>query len=128
MDLELTTVPDILAEQPPPPARRGAAQPYRDLHGPPGDTSRIARLHRRQITLIGRRIGELRRGRLTLSQLANLSQVSVGTLSRLEKGIGNPQFAVLHAIARALGVDVYTFFQSPDVTAAPRHRSAPGPY
>lgn len=122
MDRELTAVPDIPAEQPPPPARRGAAQPYRDLHGSPGDTSCIARLRRRQVALIGRRIGELRRGRLTLSQLAKLSQVSVGTLSGLEKGIGNPQFAVLNAIAHALGVDVYTFFQSADVTATPLRR------
>jgi len=78
---------------------------------------RIAQARQRQVTLIGKRIRELRRNRLTLSQLAELSQVSVGLLSRLENGIGNPSFASLNSIARALDVDVYTFFQSPDDSA-----------
>jgi transcriptional regulator with XRE-family HTH domain len=48
---------------------------------------------------------------MTLTELAEASSVSVGLLSRLENGVGNPAFASLGAIARGLGVDVYLFFE-----------------
>ena len=122
-DRDLKAVPDIQASDvPTTPARRGAAQTRGDLPRSAVDEERIAQLRQRQVALIGKRIRELRRNRLTLSELAKLSQVSVGLLSRLENGIGNPQFAALNAIARALDVDVYTFFQSPDTTAKPLRR------
>jgi transcriptional regulator with XRE-family HTH domain len=66
-----------------------------------------------QVASIGRRVRELRRDRLTLAHLAQVSGVSVGLLSRLENGLGNPSFATLTAIARALDVDVHAFFEMP---------------
>ncbi|MFV8054779.1 helix-turn-helix domain-containing protein [Mycobacterium sp. 48b] len=66
-----------------------------------------------QVALIGQRIRELRRDRMTLTQLAEASSVSIGLLSRLENGVGNPSFTALSAIARALDVDVQAFFEIP---------------
>lgn len=66
-----------------------------------------------QVALIGQRIRELRRERMTLTQLAAASTVSIGLLSRLENGVGNPSFAALSQIARALDVDVHAFFEPP---------------
>ncbi|MFJ1456628.1 helix-turn-helix domain-containing protein [Nocardia sp. N2S4-5] len=67
----------------------------------------------RLVHRIGHRIRELRRNRMTLAQLAQASNVSIGLLSRLENGVGNPTFAALGSIARALDVGVYAFFESP---------------
>jgi transcriptional regulator with XRE-family HTH domain len=75
------------------------------------DAVQLARAQ--QVALIGRQIRALRRERMTLSQLAEASNVSVGLLSRLENGVGNPSFAALAAIARALDVDVHSFFEPP---------------
>jgi transcriptional regulator with XRE-family HTH domain len=50
---------------------------------------------------------------MTLAELAEASKVSVGLLSRLENGVGNPYFAALSAIARVLDVDVSSFFEPP---------------
>ena len=61
---------------------------------------------------IGTRVRELRRDRLTLVQLAAASGVSIGLLSRLENGSGNPSFGTLSAIARALAVDVAALFRT----------------
>ena len=49
-----------------------------------------AELLRAHIRHIGGRVRELRRDRLTLVQLAAASGVSIGLLSRLENGSGNP--------------------------------------
>ena len=122
MNRGLTAAPDLPSGLLRLPASRGAADSGPASPGPSLDTDRIAQLRQHQVALIGKRIEELRRGRLTLSQLAELSQVSVGTLSGLEKGVGNPRFAALNAIARVLEVDVYSLFQSPDVTPAPARR------
>jgi len=70
----------------------------------------------RQVALIGRRIRALRRERMTLAQLAEASNVSVGLLSRLENGVGNPSLASLSAIARVLEVDISSFFEPPGVS------------
>ena len=86
-------------------------------HEGPVDEARIARARTRQVGAIGKRIKDLRRNHYTLGQLAETSGVSVGLLSRLENGIGNPSFAALNAIARALDVDVYTFFDASDRSA-----------
>lgn len=77
----------------------------------PGEETAAARA--RLVRRIGHRIRELRRNRMTLAQLAQASNVSIGLLSRLENGIGNPSFAAISSIARALDVGVYAFFESP---------------
>ena len=66
-----------------------------------------------QVALIGQRIRQLRRDRMTLTQLAQAGNVSIGLLSRLENGVGNPSFAALSSIARVLDVDVHAFFEVP---------------
>jgi transcriptional regulator with XRE-family HTH domain len=79
---------------------------------PAGDEQmRLARAQ--QVGLIGKKIRALRRDHMTLAQLAQASSVSIGVLSRLENGIGNPHFSALSAIARALNVHVSTFFEPP---------------
>ena len=77
------------------------------------DTAEIEEVRARQVALIGQRVRQLRRDRMTLTQLAQASNVSIGLLSRLENGVGNPSFTVLTAIARALDVDVHAFFEAP---------------
>ena len=113
----LRAVPDAPGSAP------GPARPGRSSTRRSGDDTqrvdeeRIAQARDRQVATIGRRINDLRRNRYTLGQLADASGVSVGLLSRLENGIGNPSFTSLNAIARALDVDVRTFFDAPDHSA-----------
>jgi transcriptional regulator with XRE-family HTH domain len=99
--------------------RFGGTMPKPDL-----DEAGIVRARNRQVTLIGKRIRDLRRNKLSLNQLADLSQVSGGLLSRLEHGIGNPSITSLNAIARALGVDVNLFFEYQDNASAPVSRES----
>ncbi|WP_156959830.1 helix-turn-helix domain-containing protein [Nocardia sp. BMG51109] len=88
-------------------------------HGRENDENTKPALDRsRVVGLIGQRIRELRRGRLTLVQLAQAANVSVGLLSRLENGVGNPSFAALTAIARALDTGVHAFFETSAADAA----------
>lgn len=77
-----------------------------------GDNGEIERARSQQVGRIGQRIRELRRERMTLAELAQASKVSTGLLSRLENGVGNPSFASLSAIARALDVSVHAFIES----------------
>lgn len=92
-----------------------SASVVRDLGvvDPSTDETAVRDARSQQVALIGKRIRSLRRERITLSQLAQASNVSVGLLSRLENGVGNPSFAALSAIARALDVDIHSFFESP---------------
>src|SRR3990170_2098877 len=70
---------------------------------------------RRTITLdnreIGTRVRALRREKgLTLRELSSHSGISVGLLSELERGQGNPSVATISSIANALAVNVGGFF------------------
>jgi len=114
MAADATNDPSDQVDRPIQARRRDAAAELTRSTGSIIDESRIVAVRQRRVASIGRRIRELRRNRFTLSQLAELSEVSVGLLSRLENGVGNPSFVSLNAIARALDVDVYTFFESPD--------------
>jgi mannose-6-phosphate isomerase-like protein (cupin superfamily)/DNA-binding Xre family transcriptional regulator len=51
---------------------------------------------------------------MTLAQLSAVSEVSVGLLSRLENGNGNPSLGTLAAIARALEVDLHDLLEGRD--------------
>ncbi|MFR9801908.1 helix-turn-helix domain-containing protein [Pseudonocardia sp. RS010] len=62
---------------------------------------------------IGQNIRATRRGRLSLDALAKAAGVSVGLLSQLENGRGNPTLQVLTRIAAALEVEIT------DIVAAP---------
>lgn len=61
---------------------------------------------------LGAAVRRLRRGRFTLAQLAERSGVSVGLLSLIERGRGNPSINTLASIADALEVSL------PDLVAA----------
>jgi len=51
---------------------------------------------------VGRAIRAMRHGRMSLQELADKSNVSVGSLSQIENGRGNPSLAMLERIAGAL--------------------------
>ena len=51
--------------------------------------------------------------RVSLSEVAEASGVSLGALSRIESGRGNPRLSTLEAVADALNVEVEALFQTP---------------
>ena len=55
---------------------------------------------------IGEVIRDRRKGRFTVKQLAAAAGVSIGVLSEVERGIGNPSYRTLHKIAEALDVQI----------------------
>lgn len=60
---------------------------------------------------IGQEIRDLRRARnLTITDLSELSGISRGYLSQVERGISSPSVKALHSISRALGVTISWFF------------------
>lgn len=65
---------------------------------------------------VGREIKDLRKASdITLSQLSKATGLSQGYLSQVERGISSPSIKALHAISRALGVNISWFFRkSPD--------------
>ena len=56
-----------------------------------------------EIVEVGRAIKAVRRGRMSLRELAARSGTSIGTLSRIENSGGNPSLGLLIRIADALG-------------------------
>lgn len=54
---------------------------------------------------VGQRIREAR-GTMSVKRLAEVSSVSAGLISEIERGMGNPSFKTLHAIANALGLRI----------------------
>ena len=55
---------------------------------------------------LGAAIRAARGDRHTVHELAEMAGVSVGLLSQIERGIGNPSFKTLHKIARALDIRI----------------------
>ena len=67
----------------------------------------MAHLKRR----FGRRLKSLRTGRgLTQEQLADATELSIESISNMERGIFGPRFDNLERIAAALGVEVMDLF------------------
>ena len=67
----------------------------------------MAHLKRR----FGRRLKSLRTGRgLTQEQLADATELSIESISKMERGIFGPRFDNLQKIASALNVDVMDLF------------------
>ncbi len=65
-------------------------------------------------TIIGTRMRELRKARgLTLKQLAERTELSVGYLSQLERQDADPSVRALSVIGTALGVGINWFFPDP---------------
>lgn len=64
--------------------------------------------------IVGGRMRDLRKAKkMTLKQLAQKTDLSVGYLSQLEREQAVPSIRALSAIARALGVNVSWFFPDP---------------
>lgn len=55
---------------------------------------------------LGQLIRSERQGRFTVSQLAAEAGISVGLLSEIERGKGNPSFKTLQKLAQALGLRI----------------------
>jgi len=69
---------------------------------------------------LGSQLQQLRQQkRLTLERLAELSGVSAGRLSQLERGLGNPSCITLSKIAYGLGVPIGLFFQGLEFDSNP---------
>lgn len=65
------------------------------------------------VAALGPRIRALRQERgLTLSRLAAQSELSVGHLSQVERGLSTPTIRQLQQISRAMGVTIGWFFES----------------
>lgn len=69
---------------------------------------------------IGAVIRDRRKGRYTVKQLAAASGVSIGVLSEVERGLGNPSYKTLHKIAEALDIQIGELVDD----AAGRHSSS----
>jgi transcriptional regulator with XRE-family HTH domain len=79
---------------------------------PEGDTAPSVDPPRR----IGREVRGLRKARgLTLSALAQVTGLSIGYLSLVERDRATPSIKSLHAISRALGVTISWFFEAGSV-------------
>lgn len=66
-------------------------------------------------TIIGPRMRELRKAKgMTLKQLAEVSGLSVGYLSQLERQDADPSVRALNMIGKALGVGINWFFPDPE--------------
>lgn len=94
----------------------------------PGTTEQEAPNLGVMVAAIGATVRQLRKeAGLTLEQLADRGQLSVGLVSQLERGKGNPSFATLVQIAHGLNVPVGRLMlientPSPVVRASQRRR------
>lgn len=60
---------------------------------------------------VGNEIRHLRKARnMTITQLADATNLSQGHLSQIERGISSPSVKALHSISRAFGVTISWFF------------------
>ena len=65
------------------------------------------------LATLARRLRDLRRSRqLAMKELAQQAGVSIGLLSQLERGTGNPSYLTLAKLAGSLGVPVNYFFDA----------------
>jgi transcriptional regulator with XRE-family HTH domain len=62
---------------------------------------------------VGEMLRAARRDRFTVEELALESGVSSGFISQIERGKGNPSFATLQKLARALGLSLASIFSEP---------------
>lgn len=91
------------------------------VSGEPGDLGdgERAALH---LASLGRQLRALRRRQgLTVQVLSERSGVSFGTISQLERGLGNPSFSALHRLSTALSVPLPTLLAGDHDAAVVRH-------
>ncbi len=88
-------------------------RPSGDLDGE--DASSENRLH---VAFIRACTREARRGRFSVEELARRSAVSVGLISRLERGLGNPTHSTLLKLGRALDLSLNVIVDTQERPAA----------
>lgn len=67
---------------------------------------------------VGQRIRDVRSARgLTLTALAEASNLSIGLISQVERGISDPSLETLRRIAKVLDIPIFSLFQGPDADA-----------
>jgi transcriptional regulator with XRE-family HTH domain len=59
---------------------------------------------------LGKLLRERREGRYTVEELAARAGVSAGSISQIERGMGNPSLATLTRLSRALGMPISAMF------------------
>lgn len=62
---------------------------------------------------VGEMLKNARRDRFTVEELAARADVSSGLISQIERGKGNPSFATLTKLVRALGLSMASIFSEP---------------
>lgn len=66
-------------------------------------------------TNFGKQLQQLRtHADLTQSQLAEACDVSIDTISNIERGIHGPRFELLERLANSLNIPVYALFTFPN--------------
>ncbi len=65
------------------------------------------------VSSLGQRVRRARRGRFTLEELAGRAGVSVGLISQIERGRGNPSLVTLIKLTHALGIHIEDLFEAP---------------
>jgi transcriptional regulator with XRE-family HTH domain len=65
------------------------------------------------VASFGEMLRQARRGRFTLEELAHRAGVSVGLISQIERGNGNPSLVTLIKLAHALDIQLEDLFQGP---------------
>jgi len=65
------------------------------------------------VSSLGALVRRARRGRFTLEELAGRAGVSVGLISQIERGRGNPSLVTLIKLTHALGIPIEDLFEGP---------------
>lgn len=66
-----------------------------------------------RISSLGELVRRARRGRFTLEELAERARVSIGLISQIERGRGNPSLVTLIKLTQALGMPLEDLFEGP---------------
>ncbi|MFJ2029596.1 helix-turn-helix domain-containing protein [Streptosporangium sp. NPDC087985] len=87
-----------------------------DRSAAPGENLPVAAM----LSEVGNQIRSIRKeAGLTLDQLSELSGLSIGIVSQIERGRANPSFATLVQLAHGLGIPVGRLFQVQDQRRSP---------
>lgn len=87
-----------------------------DHAGSPGENLPVAAM----LSEVGKQVRSIRKEvGLTLERLGELSGLSIGLISQIERGLANPSFATLVQLAHGLGIPVGKLFQVQDQRRSP---------
>jgi transcriptional regulator with XRE-family HTH domain len=71
-----------------------------------------------RLVQLGKMLREARRDQFTVEELAERAGVSSGLISQIERGRGNPSFATLEKLVRALDLSLASVFAEPATEAS----------